>query len=54
MKIEEVSCLKLAVLGTDSAIGKSTTAWIMVHGLREAGYKAELIGTGSDSMDAGG
>lgn len=45
-KIEEVKCLKLAVLGTDSALGKRTTAWILVHGLRKAGYSAEMIGTG--------
>ncbi|TXF90320.1 DUF1611 domain-containing protein [Neolewinella aurantiaca] len=44
--IEEVDCLKLAVLGTDSAIGKRTTAWLLVHGLRAAGKKAEMIGTG--------
>ena len=44
--IEQVDCLKIAVLGTDSAIGKRTTAWIIVHGLRKAGFKAELIGTG--------
>lgn len=44
--IEEVDCLKLAVLGTDSAIGKRTTAWLLVHGLRDAGKKAEMIGTG--------
>ncbi len=45
-EIDNVKCLKLAVLGTDSAIGKRTTAWIIVHGFREAGKKAELIGTG--------
>lgn len=45
-KIEEVNCLKLAVLGTDSAIGKRTTAWIIVHGFRQKGRKAELVGTG--------
>lgn len=45
-KIEQVNCLKLAVLGTDSALGKRTTAWILVHGLQKAGYKAEMIGTG--------
>ncbi len=52
-KIEEVDCLKLAVLGTDSAIGKRTTAWIMVHGLRKAGYKAEMIGTGQTAWMQG-
>jgi uncharacterized NAD-dependent epimerase/dehydratase family protein len=45
-KIEEVSCPKIAVLGTDSAVGKRTTAWIIVHGLRRSGYRPELIGTG--------
>ncbi|WP_116124374.1 DUF1611 domain-containing protein [Lewinella sp. IMCC34183] len=44
--IESVDCLKLAVLGTDSAIGKRTTAWLIVHGLQNAGYRAEMIGTG--------
>ncbi len=52
-KIEEVDCLKLAVLGTDSAIGKRTTAWIMVHGLRKAGYNAEMIGTGQTAWMQG-
>lgn len=45
-KIEMVKCSKIAVLGTDSAIGKRTTAWIMVHGLRSVGIKTEMIGTG--------
>lgn len=45
-KIEKVDCLKLAILGTDSAIGKRTTAWIIVHGFRKKGLKAELVGTG--------
>lgn len=52
-KIEEVDSLKLAVLGTDSAIGKRTTAWIIVHGLRQAGLKAELIGTGQTAWMQG-
>ena len=52
-KIEEVDCLKLAVLGTDSAIGKRTTAWIIVHGLRQAGLKAELIGPGQTAWMQG-
>ena len=44
--IEKVKCLKLAVLGTDSAIGKRTTSWLLVHGFRDLGLKAEMIGTG--------
>lgn len=51
--IEEVSCLKLAVLGTDSALGKRTTAWILVHALRNAGIRAEMIGTGQTAWMQG-
>ena len=52
-KIEEVDCLKLAVLGTDSAIGKRTTAWIIVHAFRKAGLKAEMVGTGQTAWMQG-
>jgi uncharacterized NAD-dependent epimerase/dehydratase family protein len=52
-KIEEVTSLIVAVLGTDSAIGKRTTAWILLDGLREAGYGAELIGTGQTAWMQG-
>lgn len=51
--IEKVDCLKLAVLGTDSALGKRTTAWIIVHGLRKTGLKAEMIGTGQTAWMQG-
>lgn len=51
--IEKVDCLKLAILGTDSAIGKRTTAWILVHGLRQAGLKAEMVGTGQTAWMQG-
>ncbi|MEZ5197559.1 MAG: DUF1611 domain-containing protein [Bacteroidales bacterium] len=44
--IEKVKALKIAVLGTDSAVGKRTTAWKIVHEFRKEGYTAELIGTG--------
>jgi len=45
-KIEEVKALKVAVLGTDSAVGKRTTAWTIVDGFRDAKYTAQLVGTG--------
>ena len=51
--IEKVNCLKLAILGTDSAIGKRTTAWILVHGFRAAGLKAEMVGTGQTAWMQG-
>lgn len=52
-EIEKVNCLKLAVLGTDSAVGKRTTAWYIVRGLRKAGFKAEFIGTGQTAWMQG-
>lgn len=45
-KIEEVTCPVIAVLGTDSAIGKRTTARVLVKALNERGYKAVFVGTG--------
>ncbi|MCK5739156.1 DUF1611 domain-containing protein [bacterium] len=45
-KIEDVKALKIALLGTDSAVGKRTTAWRLVDELNAAGYYTELIGTG--------
>ncbi|MDO6818058.1 DUF1611 domain-containing protein [Zobellia sp. 1_MG-2023] len=52
-EIEKVDCLKLAVLGTDSALGKRTTAWLLVHGFRDAGQKAQMIGTGQTAWMQG-
>lgn len=52
-KIEEVKALKLAVLGTDSAIGKRTTAVRLNQALNDAGIKSELIGTGQTSWMQG-
>ncbi|HVM45170.1 MAG TPA: DUF1611 domain-containing protein [Candidatus Thermoplasmatota archaeon] len=45
-KIDEVTCPVVAVLGTDSALGKRTTARILVKELNEQGYKAVFVGTG--------
>lgn len=52
-KIEEVKALKIAALGTDSAVGKRTTAWMIVHGFLEKGVHAELIGTGQTAWMQG-
>ena len=51
--IEQVDCLTIAMLGTDSAIGKRTSAWILVHALEEAGYRAEMVGTGQTAWMQG-
>lgn len=52
-KIEEVTALKIAVLGTDSAIGKRTTAWLIVNGFKDLGLGAEMIGTGQTAWMQG-
>ena len=48
-RIEEVRSLKVALLGTDSAVGKRTTAWLMLDDLTTGGHSVELIGTGQTS-----
>jgi uncharacterized NAD-dependent epimerase/dehydratase family protein len=52
-KIEKVDCLKIALLGTDSAIGKRTTAWMLVDALEADGQRAELVGTGQTAWMQG-
>jgi uncharacterized NAD-dependent epimerase/dehydratase family protein len=45
-KIAEVRALKIAVLGTDSAVGKRTTAWLLEDALMDAGHSCVMVGTG--------
>lgn len=45
-KIKEVKCPKVAVLGTDCALGKRTTTRFLVEAMRKAGYNAEMVYTG--------
>lgn len=45
-KIKEVKCPKIAILGTDCALGKRTTTRILVQAMQKVGYKAEMIYTG--------
>lgn len=45
-KIANVHCPKIAVLGTDCALGKRTTTRFLTEAMRNAGYKAEMIYTG--------
>ena len=52
-RVEQVTSLRVAVLGTDSAVGKRTTAWILVDSLQAAGYSSELIGTGQTAWMQG-
>jgi uncharacterized NAD-dependent epimerase/dehydratase family protein len=45
-KIAEVRALKVAILGTDSAVGKRTTAWLLEDALVAAGRSCVMVGTG--------
>lgn len=45
-KIAEVKCPRVAVLGTDCALGKRTTTRFLTEAMRVAGFKAEMIYTG--------
>jgi len=45
-KIVDVKCPKIAVLGTDCALGKRTTTRFLTEAMRAAGFKAEMIYTG--------
>ena len=45
-KIVDVKCPKIAVLGTDCALGKRTTTRLLTEAMNQAGYKAEMIYTG--------
>jgi len=52
-RISEVSCPIIAVLGTDCAIGKRTTANIIADALNETGIKTVMIGTGQTGLIQG-
>lgn len=52
-RIADVTCPCIAVLGTDCAIGKRTTATILTRALTELGIKAVMIGTGQTGLMQG-
>lgn len=52
-RIDEVTCPRIAVLGTDGAIGKRTTANILTRALNARGIKAVLVGTGQTGLIQG-
>jgi uncharacterized NAD-dependent epimerase/dehydratase family protein len=45
-EISQVDSIRIASLGTDSAIGKRTTSVLLVHELRRRGRKSDMIFTG--------
>jgi uncharacterized NAD-dependent epimerase/dehydratase family protein len=52
-RIAEVTCPRIAVLGTDGAIGKRTTATILTQALNDRGVKAVMVGTGQTGLIQG-
>ena len=53
-RINDVSAPRIAVLGTDCAIGKRTTANILTRALNELGVNAVMIATGQTGLIQGG
>ena len=53
-RIFDVTCPRIAVLGTDGAIGKRTTATLLVQALNARGIKAVMVGTGQTTIIQGG
>ena len=52
-RIAEVTCPRIAVLGTDCAIGKRTTATILTAALNRRGLRAVMISTGQTGLMQG-
>jgi len=52
-RIADVTCPCIAVLGTDCAIGKRTTATVLAGALNDMGIKAVMIGTGQTGLIQG-
>lgn len=52
-RVKEIGSDRIAVLGTDSAIGKRTTAVILTNTLKNNGIRATMIGTGQTAWMQG-
>lgn len=52
-RIADVDCPRIAVLGTDCAIGKRTTATVLAQALNQMGIKTVMIGTGQTGLIQG-
>ena len=51
--VAQVAALRIAVLGTDCAIGKRTTATVLARALNARGVKTVLVGTGQTGLMQG-
>ena len=52
-QIYDLNCPRIAVMGTDCAVGKRTTATVLIQALTAAGMKAILISTGQTGLIQG-
>lgn len=52
-RIADVTCPRIAILGTDGAVGKRTTATILTSALNDRGVKAVMVGTGQTGLIQG-
>ncbi len=52
-RIFDIACRRIAVLGTDSAIGKRTTAEILTQALNDQGIRATFVATGQTGIIQG-
>lgn len=51
--VHEVKAIRIAVLGTDCAIGKRTTATVLAKAMNRRGIKTVLVGTGQTGLMQG-
>jgi len=52
-RIFDVTCPRIAVLGTDGSVGKRTTATLLTQALNDRGVRAVMVGTGQTSLIQG-
>jgi uncharacterized NAD-dependent epimerase/dehydratase family protein len=52
-RIFDVSCPRIAVLGTDGSVGKRTTATLLTQALNARGIRAVMVGTGQTALIQG-
>jgi uncharacterized NAD-dependent epimerase/dehydratase family protein len=52
-EIHDVTCPRIAVLGTDGAIGKRTTATLLTQALNDHGIKTVMVSTGQTGLIQG-
>lgn len=52
-RVAQLDCVRIAVLGTDCAIGKRTTAIILTKALNQSGFRTVMVGTGQTGLMQG-